>query len=79
MSGAPVKAGIPMTESHKTAGRTHLPRGRTPTVAVISVIEVRFLRGAGIAPDDPIREVVAYFRAETGEQIVEIDMHMKDT
>lgn len=51
--------------------------GRTPRVAVISVIEVRFLRGAGIDPD-PIREVVAYFRAETGEQIVEIDLHMRD-
>lgn len=52
--------------------------GRTPKIAVISVIEVRFLRGAGIDERDPIREVVAYFRAETGEPIVEIDTHMKD-
>ena len=45
--------------------------GRTPTVEVIRVIEVRFLRGAGIEPD-PVREVVALFR-EDGSPIVELD------
>ena len=46
--------------------------GRGPSVAVMKVIEVRFLRGAGAYPD-PVREVTAYFRAETGEPIVELD------
>lgn len=53
--------------------------GRTPEVRVIKVIEVTFLRGAGINESDPIRRVTAYFDIETGRQIVELDAHMKDT
>lgn len=52
--------------------------GRTPRVEVVKVIEVRFLRGAGIAPHDPIREVLALFR-EDGTPIVEIDPYMADS
>lgn len=44
---------------------------RTPEVAVIRVIEIRFLRGAG-DHFDPVRSVVALF-TENGEPIVELD------
>ena len=51
--------------------------GREPKVEVFRVIEVRFLRGAGIK-GDPIREVVALFR-EDGSPIVELDPCMADS
>ena len=47
--------------------------GRTPSVAVIRVIEIRFLRGAGV-DGDPMRAITALFR-EDGSPIVEIDPH----
>ena len=65
--------------SDRTAESVAKSLGRTPEVRVISVIEVTFLRGAGIAPDDPVRQVVAYFDAETGRHIVELDPWMKDS
>lgn len=52
--------------------------GRTPKVAVIRVIELRFLRGAGLTEADPVREVIALFR-EDGEPIVELDPYMADS
>ena len=48
-----------------------------PKVAVIKVIEVRFVRGAGVE-GDPMREVIALFR-DNGEPIVEIDPSMGDS
>lgn len=49
-----------------------------PRVEVIRVIEVTFLRGKGDSEADPVRLVIALYRAD-GTPIVEIDPHMADT
>lgn len=65
-----------MIERHAEAVADSL--GRTPKIEVIRVIEVRFLRGAGISEVDPIREVVALFR-DDGTAIVEMDPYAQDS
>ena len=43
-----------------------------PRAHVIQVIEASYLRGEGVAPDDPVREVVAYYSLD-GELLAERD------
>lgn len=44
-----------------------------PEARVVEVIEVRFLRGSGVAPD-PVRIVTAYY-SKDGEILAENDPH----
>lgn len=54
------------------------PLGRSPKIEIISVIKITFLRGVGVEPD-PVREVTAYYRADDGSPIVELDLYAADS
>ncbi len=48
-----------------------------PSAILVEVIQVKSVRGKGLAPDDPIRVITQYWSKE-GELLAERDPHLEE-